>query len=372
MILAYCYNTVLTQPIRGGNNTLTSMNELGATLDSRQSEKSRIASNWIARMRQCMTEGDEPQIFLDALRAARITPSHLDGRLNLEHSQLNRVVNYVVRLVPDVSLRMFARAELSDLGVIGYAAINSKTFGRALDILYHYHELTSDRYIDTLTIEGDVAIVSPIPIMSHIQDMRNIAEDSFAGNWTSFKLLLGDALDYGSAKMFFNFPKPDYESTYREVFSCPYEFDAERNELHFPARWLMNPIATANQTMADVCTAMCERMLGAGGSSRDTSQMVRRLLLSRPGKRMYRLEEAAAELRLSTSQLRKRLYRAGTSYKKVVLEIRMVLAKHYLEETDLAIQEIAYLLDYSQPAPFSRAFKIYFGVSPDQSRSKKQ
>ena len=50
----------------------------------------------------------------------------------------------------------------------------------------------------------------------------------------------------------------------------------------------------------------------------------------------------------------------------------MALAKHYLEETDLAIQEIAYLLDYSQPAPFSRAFKIHFGVSPDHSRSKKQ
>ena len=84
---------------------------------------------------------------------------------------------------------------------------------------------------------------------------------------------------------------------------------------------------------------------------------------------MYRLEEAAAELRLSTSQLRKRLYRAGTSYKKLVLEIRMALAKHYLEDTDLAIQEIAYLLDYSQAAPFSRAFKSYFGMSPDQSRS---
>jgi AraC-like DNA-binding protein len=85
---------------------------------------------------------------------------------------------------------------------------------------------------------------------------------------------------------------------------------------------------------------------------------------------MYRLDEAATALRLSTSQLRKRLYRAGTSYKELVLEIRMALAKHYLDDTDLAIQEIAYLLDYSQPAPFSRAFNTYYGVSPDHSRSQ--
>ena len=348
------------------------MFEHGLSLESRHAEKSKIAANWIARMRQCMTEGDEPQILTDALRHARITPSHLDGRLYLEQSQLDQVVSYTIRFVPDISLRMFARAELTDLGVIGYAAIHSDTVGRAMTFLYRYHELTSDRYIDTLTVEDDLALVSPVPLMSHLQDFKNIAEDSFAGNWRTMKLLLGDAVDYSKAKIFFAFPKPDYEPSYREAFQCPYEFDAERNELQFPARWLKQPIASANQTMADVCTAMCERLLGAGGASRETSQIVRRLLLSRPGRRMYRLDEAAAELRLSTSQLRKRLYRAGTSYKELVLEIRMALAKHYLEDTDLAIQEIAYLLDYSQPAPFSRAFKTYFGVSPEHSRSQTQ
>jgi len=346
------------------------MIEHGLSLESRNAEKSKIAGNWIARMRQCMTDGDEPQILADALRDARITPSHLDGRLHLEQDQLDRVVSYAVRFVPDISLRMFARAELTDLGVIGYAAINSDTVGRAMTFLYRYHELTSDRYIDTLSVEGDLAIVSAVPLMSHIQDFRNIAEDSFAGNWRTLHLLLGDAVDYNKALIFFNFSEPSYVQSYREAFDCPYEFNADRSELRFPASWLAHPIASANQTMADVCTAMCERLMGAGGSSRETTQIVRRLLLSRPGRRMYRLDEAAAELRLSTSQLRKRLYRAGTSYKELVLEIRMALAKHYLEDTDLAIQEIAYLLDYSQPAPFSRAFKTYYGVSPDSSRSQ--
>ena len=346
------------------------MVEHGLSLESRNAEKSKISANWITRMRQCMTEGDEPQILTDALRAAHITPSHLDGRLHLDQEQLDRVVSYTIRYVPDISLRMFARAELTDLGVIGYAAINSDTVGRAMTFMNRYHELTSDRYIDTLTVQRDLAIVSPVPLMSHIHDIRNIAEDCFAGNWRTLTLLLGDAVNYSDARIYFNFLAPDYESSYRDAFHCPYEFNTERSELQFPANWLAHPIASANRTMADVCTAMCERLLGAGGASRDTSQIVRRLLLSRPGRRMYRLDEAAAELRLSTSQLRKRLYRAGTSYKELVLEIRMALAKHYLEDTDLAIQEIAYLLDYSQPAPFSRAFKTYFGMSPDHSRSQ--
>ena len=42
----------------------------------------------------------------------------------------------------------------------------------------------------------------------------------------------------------------------------------------------------------------------------------------------------------------------------------MVLAKNYLESTSLGIQEIAYLLDYSHPGAFSRAFKKYYGIAP--------
>jgi len=46
----------------------------------------------------------------------------------------------------------------------------------------------------------------------------------------------------------------------------------------------------------------------------------------------------------------------------------MALARHYLNDTNLAVQEIAYLLDYSQAAPFSRAFKAFYGQSPEQAR----
>ena len=344
------------------------MIEPGITMESRRAEKSKITANWIMRMRECLGDSDQQQYLSDALLGAGITEGDLVGRRNIEQQQLDRALQLVIRKVPDISLRMFSRAELSDLGVMGYAAINSDTVGRAMRFLIRYHELTSDRYTDTMIVEDDVARVSPLPRMSHIHDFTNIAEDSLAGNWRTLGLLLGDELDQTKASVHFVFEPPEYEQTFYEVFGCAVNFNAERDELVFPSAWLQRPIASGNQTMADVCTAMCERLLGAGEASRSTQQAVRRLLLSRPGRRMYRLEEAAAELNLSTTQLRKRLYRAGTSYKKLVLEIRMALARHYLNDTNLAIQEVAYLLDYSQAAPFSRAFKTYYGKSPEQAR----
>ena len=345
------------------------MIEPGITMESRKVEQSKISANWIMRMRECLEDSDQQKHLSNALRQAGITERDLAEGRNIQQQQLDRAVQLVVRKVPDISLRMFSRAQMSDLGVMGYAAINSGTVGRAMRFLYRYHELTSDRYYDTLSIEDEVARVTPLPILAHIHDFKNIAEDSLAGNWRTLGLLLGTHIEPHKAQANFDFPAPAYEQTYYDVFSCKVNFDADRNELVFPAAWLDRPIASGNQTMADVCTAMCERLLGAGEESRETTQIVRRLLLSRPGRRMYRLDEAAAELNLSTAQLRKRLYRAGTSYKNLVLEIRMALANHYLKDTNLAIQEIAYLLDYSQAAPFSRAFKSYFGNSPDRARS---
>jgi AraC-like DNA-binding protein len=344
------------------------MVENGITMESRRAEQSRITTNWIMRMRECLVDSDQQQYLSDALLSAGITEGDIAERRNIEQRQLTQTLQLVLRKVPDISLRMFARAELSDLGVMGYAALNSGTVGQAIQFLCRYHELTSDRYVDIITIEDDITHVSPLPRMAHMQNFNNIAEDSLAGNWRILGRLMGDGLNPSIASVNFDFQAPEYENTFYEVFSCPVNFNAERNELVFPAAWMQQPIASGNRTMADVCTAMCERLLGAADASRSTPQTVRRLLLSRPGRRMYRLEEAAAELNLSTAQLRKRLYRADTSYKKLVLEIRMALARHYLEDTNLAIQEIAYLLDYSQAAPFSRAFKTYFGHSPEKAR----
>jgi AraC-like DNA-binding protein len=343
------------------------MTNIALSIESRKAEQSRISANFLTRMSEALATPEQQALFAAALRRAGISQTNIHEGRDIEQQQLDRVLQEMLKHVPDISLRMFARAELSDLGIMGYAAINSDTVGRAMELLYRYHELTSDRYFDTLAVEDGTAVVTPTPTLAHIEDFKNIAEDSIAGNWRTLTLLLGPTVDTSVAEARFDFPSPEYRDTFDEVFSCRVVFEAERNELCFPAHWLELAVASANQTMADVCTAMCERLLG-GQSSRETSQVVRRLLLSRPGRRMYRLDEAAAALHMSPGQLRKRLYKAGTSYKQIVLEIRMALAQHYLQDTSLPVQEIAYLLDYSQPAPFSRAYKTYFGVSPEHSR----
>jgi AraC-like DNA-binding protein len=254
---------------------------------------------------------------------------------------------------------------MQDLGLIGYAAIHSGTLGKALELLYAYHSLASDRYIDHFEIQGDTAVVYPTPLPSHLHDFMNIVEDSLSGNWRALQMLLGESADPAKISVQFDFPEPSYCATFIDVFGPNCRFNQERSALRFPRAWLDVPIYRSGGELSRLFTAMCERVLGPGDAGNDISEVVQRLLLSRTGRRMPHLEEAAEQLLLSPNQLRKRLYRAGTTYKALVLKTRMEMARHYLLDTHLSVQEIGYLLDYAAPAPFSRAFKHHFGLAPE-------
>lgn len=331
-------------------------------LSSRQTEERRIVSVWLRRLEELLHS--ERALYESALKRAGLNRETLEETVNLSQRDLDRVLAQVRTRHPDITLRLFSRAEILDLGLVGYAAINSDSVGSAMQIMNQYHSLASDRYLDELALEGDTARIAPAPLPGYADDFQNICEDSFSGNWRALQLLLGPHAEPSEIRIKLPYAPPSYASTYHEIFGDHCEFQSSTVGLSFPSEWLRRPIHYGSGALSDVYAAVCERVLGPGEISQDMSRQVRRLLLTRTGGEFPSLEDAADDLRLSAGQLRKRLYRCGTSYKKLALEVRMDLAKHYLMDTGLSIQEIAYLLAYAAPAPFSRAFKKVHGVAP--------
>jgi len=335
-------------------------------LSSRQTEERRIVCVWLRRLEELLHS--EAALYTSALKRSGINRETLEESINLSQRDLDRVLAQVRVYHPDITLRLFSRAEILDLGFVGYAAINSESVGSALQIMNQYHSLASDRYLDELTREGDTARITPAPLPGYADDFQNICEDSFSGNWRALQLLLGPNANKSKIRIRLPYAQPRYADTYHEIFGDHCEFQSSTAGLSFPSEWLNRPIHYGSGALSDVYAAVCERVLGPGEIRQDMSRQVRRLLLTRTGGDFPSLEDAASDLRLSAGQLRKRLYRCGTSYKKLALEVRMDLAKHYLMDTRLSIQEIAYLLAYAAPAPFSRAFKKVHGVAPQHYR----
>ena len=74
------------------------------------------------------------------------------------------------------------------------------------------------------------------------------------------------------------------------------------------------------------------------------------------------LDLVSQQLYMTPRTLHRRLQKEGTSYQKLLDEVRHSLAIKYLESGLLNIQEIAYALDYSDSANFRRAFKRWESI----------
>ena len=81
------------------------------------------------------------------------------------------------------------------------------------------------------------------------------------------------------------------------------------------------------------------------------------------------LDRLASELGLSRPTLQRRLKSEGTTFEAVLDGLRQRLARRYLRRENFSVKETAYLLGFSDPAAFSRAFKRWTGQSPSELRT---
>jgi AraC-like DNA-binding protein len=329
---------------------------------SSHTETQRIVLNCLRRL-QHLLEKRQRGSFRRALIAAGLTEAELQPSPPTLAS-LDQVLFHARQAQPGITLELFSALSLMDLGLVGYAAASADTVGDALRLVNNYHALTSDRFRPVMEVDAETAHIVPVANPSFASEWMDIAEHHLARTWNLLRQLLGSGASPQQIQISLAYAPPSYQILYDSIFGTEVNFDAERTELAFPSPWLSLPVASANPEIAELTSAVCERLLGPATRPTDTRAAVRTLLLTRQGRTMPGVASAAKALNLSTEQFRKRLLRQGSSYKSLVLEARMVLAKNYLEATGLSIQEIAYLLDYSHPGAFSRAFKKYYGSAP--------
>ena len=74
-------------------------------------------------------------------------------------------------------------------------------------------------------------------------------------------------------------------------------------------------------------------------------------------------------LAMSGRTLRRQLSALGSSYRQLLDQVRSDLARQYLENSNMSVEQVAQLLGYTETTNFRRAFKRWLGVSPRDYRT---
>jgi AraC-like DNA-binding protein len=157
-------------------------------------------------------------------------------------------------------------------------------------------------------------------------------------------------------------PLPPRPVAWRRCIQAPVEFGAERNAIHFSARWLDQPIEQADRELHRILherVVEVEALRGAALPVR-VGAVIRASLLAGD----VRLHEVAGRLATSSRTLTRRLEAHGTTFEALLDQTRFDVACQLLDVPGVSMTKIADLLGYAHSSALSRAFRRWSGMSP--------
>jgi AraC-like DNA-binding protein len=248
---------------------------------------------------------------------------------------------------------------------------NSETYGDALAHLVRYLQLWTDAVEFSLTSDAcEARLVYIYAAGAPTPDLRRQESE----HMLSTMLHVGRQLtgrQWKPSAVCFEHERPRVIAVHKRVFLAPVHFGCARTELVFPARLLDLPLPKADPALAALLQRNASALLGSAADRSTFADQVRHEIskVSAPGD--LQLAAIARKLGTSARTLQRRLGAEGISFHQLVRETRSTLAQNYLRKGELAICEIAYLLGFSQPSAFHRAFYRWTGTTPRTFRNSR-
>lgn len=271
--------------------------------------------------------------------------------------------------VPDLGFLVGEHTSMLEHGVLGYALLSSRNLRESLRRYVRYQYLQGPLLAVNFHEGESVATLTAVPRRGRLHPspaaLRYFIQEWLVG-WNQWCQIIARSGHFFAHVRLAYKPVGD-NRYYAEHLGCTVSFDNDETTGFFPARWLDIPLEFADEAIAGLCSAQCERMLEILDKQSGLSADIHRLLSRAPGN-MATMDKIAKQLHIGVRTLRRRLRDEGTTYQDVVIEYRVAMAKRYLQETRLPANEIAMLVGYSDPANLYRVFRMKAGMTPQDYR----
>ncbi|NRB38550.1 MAG: AraC family transcriptional regulator [Pseudomonadales bacterium] len=266
---------------------------------------------------------------------------------------------------PAMALKVGQRQHLATHGALGYAIMSSNNLEQALQLVQRFIRTRNRLIRFNFFIEGDQA-VTQLEIKHPVDALYQHCVELAFSSMISICYSLTETTQQ-PCEIKLNYAQPDHHQAYQALLHTRPVFSAGVNELRFPMHWFEGLNLLGNASFAQLAQQQCEELLTVLLDQPSLSAQVKTLLTHSPGF-MPSQEDIAKHLGLSTRSLSRQLAAQGDSFQKLLNQCREELAKQHLANNEISIEDIAYLLAYESPPNFSRAFKRWCGLTPQQYR----
>jgi AraC-like DNA-binding protein len=269
---------------------------------------------------------------------------------------------------PSIGLLLGTETKTERFHPIGLAALSSENFGSAIDQMARYKQLTCPEEILQEKNDEEWSIQFRWFLADEVEPPVLI-ECCFA--WVLSTARVGTGTRISPVRVEFVQPRAHVKTIERH-FGCPVVCGTPRNAIIFRATDANRPFVTRNAELLGILAPQFDEELKEENGDENFIERVRIAIQQRLTGRRPTIEDIADALHISSRTLQRRLQDDGSSFQRVLEEARHQLARHYLNNSVLELNEAAYLLGYEDGNSFVRAFRTWEGVPPARWREQQR
>jgi AraC-like DNA-binding protein len=162
-------------------------------------------------------------------------------------------------------------------------------------------------------------------------------------------------------------PQPAQPERWDYQLATRVAFAADTTRISWARADIMEPLVTGDPLLARINDEHTQAYLDSFAGKTTTREVVDKIVQRLPDGPPSQ-QQIASALHISNRTLQRKLHEEGTSFMDLLQGSRMQLAHKYLSNSGRSVVETAYLLGFSEPSTFSRAFKRWTGVAPAEYR----
>jgi len=265
---------------------------------------------------------------------------------------------------PAIGLLLGTETKTERFHPIGLAALSTENFGSAVQQMARYKQLTCPEEI-LQQMDDDEWSIQFRWLLADEVEPQVLIECCFA--WVLSVARHGTGTRVSPLRVEFVEPR-QHVKTIERHFGCPVVCGAPRNAIVFRAADAQRPFVTRNAELLGLLAPQFEEELKQENGEDEFAERVRGAIQQKLTGRRPTIEDIADALHISSRTLQRRLQEEGLSFQRVLEEARHRLARHYLNNSVLELNEAAYLLGYEDANSFVRAFRTWEGVPPARWR----
>ncbi|HTE40273.1 MAG TPA: AraC family transcriptional regulator [Steroidobacteraceae bacterium] len=314
-----------------------------------------------------VARGASPTVMLARAGMGAEDLAHADGRLPI--SSYVRLLQVAADLCADpaIALKFGESVRLEDISIVGLIGLASATMEEGREQLNRFARLMIDAEgsapeMMELTRDAEgVWMELRSPTMTASPVLVEAAFARFVCGVTRTGRRFPNAIHFAHAE-------PPYRDQYDLIFKVPMVFSSARNALLIDEEFLAIKLPPSNRYVFGLLCQRAEALLSELKASQTMRARVEAMLMPILHKGDIGMATIAKQLAMSPSTLYRRLSSEGAQYETVIDELRRTMAVAFLDAGKTSVNEIAYLVGFSEAGAFSRAFKRWTGKSPIEYR----